>query len=78
MSISDVQNLEFRKVSSIRHHDRPELNRLDHGPRKRFILIGYLSRDTAERFVVAWKEYGEKDVKAIIFGCDLCLESAQD
>jgi len=66
MPISDSQKAEFRNVSSIRYLNPS--NRHDHEPGKQFILIGYLSYATAKGFVEAWREYGEKDVVAVILG----------
>ena len=71
LPISDLQKSEFRKISIIRHF-HPS-NRHDHGLGKEFILIGYLSYATAEDFVEVWKEYGEKDVEAIILGREWSL-----
>ena len=69
--ISDSRKSGFRNVSIIRY-SHPS-NRHDHELGKEFILIGYLSYATAEDFVEVWKEYGEKDVEAIILGREWSL-----
>ena len=67
LPITDFQKSEFRNVSSIRYFN-PSIVRYNHRPGKQFVLVGYLSYATAKDFVEAWREYGEKDVVAVILG----------